>query len=536
MVNFLNTLLTNVKDTWREFQAGPQRQPTRKTKKMDHFKLKAIQKQTNIKKIEPTLSKGQRQVLKVIKSTQSLQVDPLDQKPSWNKVIESAQDRVSRVTSEESQKKVKKNRRFLVTDISKPRKHLLFMGPGTAPILLAIQSLTSGSPMPIWTEHFKEHLSVRNTKLYFDDLRMLTKDEKKTAVKRLYFDPKKPTGIVPIADELRTKFANVSTRDVRTILRSLETYQLNFGRRRPPKVTGKMSLLQPGIISMDMFFPSAQLGWMKTGGCLTCMDCWSRYMHVYVLESKKFDVVLKAMNMFLAEFASYGFLPRRILCDKGTDMAPAKLAMEKFRKIRDGNTKLVLNSVTGGPVNIVEALNAQIQRHMQVFRTSNLTDDPSVIADDISYQINHQKRPDRGNLSPVQLLSLSRDERKQVNDMHVERTFVSASGLKPIEIGQTVRILQMTRKQQVSGMGGKYKGFAPKWSRDTYTVLKRTRLVKNQDEFRYFVDSSRSYYRHELLVIPKIVDNVVPEQYIRHKQNIITVGEDWEQEESDYSD
>ena len=127
-------------------------------------------------------------------------------------------------------------------------------------------------------------------------------------MKRLYFAPKEPTGLQPITDALR-KYANVSRGDVSRILHSLETYQLNFGRRLAPKVLGRMSLLQPGIIAMDMFFPSAQLGWMKTGGCLTCMDCWSRYMHVYVLDSKKFDVVLKAMEAFLAEFSSYGFPP-----------------------------------------------------------------------------------------------------------------------------------------------------------------------------------------------------------------------------------
>ena len=106
---------------------------------------------------------------------------------------------------------------------------------------------------------------------------------------------------------------------------------------------------------MDMFFPSTQLGWMKTGGCLTCMDCWSRYCHIYALDSKKFDVVLKAMEAFLQEFASYGFPPRRILSDKGTDMAPAKRAISKYRKAKDGHQPMVLKSVTGGPVNIVES-------------------------------------------------------------------------------------------------------------------------------------------------------------------------------------
>ena len=74
-------------------------------------------------------------------------------------------------------------------------------------------------------------------------------------------------------------------------------------------------------------------------------------------------------------------------------------------------------------------------------------------------------------------------------------------------------------------MGGNYKGFAPKWSKDTFVVLKRTRLGKNHEVFRYFVDSTRSYYRHEILLVPKVVDTAVPDQYIRHKQEIVTVDE-----------
>ena len=143
-----------------------------------------------------------------------------------------------------------------------------------------------------------------------------------------------------------------------------------------------------------------------------------------------------------------------------------------------------MHSVIGGPVNIVEAMNSQVQRKMQVFRTSGLTDDPSVIADDISHQINQQKRPNRGNLTPIQLLSLNKEERNQVNEMYDDRTVSFPSGLKPIEVGSTVRVLMMTRKQQKTGMGGKYKGFAPKWSKDTFVVLKRTHLRKNKDAFR----------------------------------------------------
>ena len=67
-------------------------------------------------------------------------------------------------------------------------------------------------------------------------------------------------------------------------------------------------------------------------------------------------------------------------------------------------------------------------------------------------------------------------------------------------------------------------------------VLKRTRLKSNQDVFRYFVGESQSYYRHELLVVPRITDSQVPQGYIRHQQNIIAEDEEWEDEGFDSDD
>ena len=533
-MTFVDQLLKSVRETWYEFQAGPRRKrtTTKKYKRVPKWKVssqpKASRKQKKL--FKPTSKIIKKQQLRITEA-ELPKNEPEKPTKHWNEYLDTPQERAAKIDAKPNL--VKRNRRFFMNDMSKRHKHMLFMGPGDEAISKALMSLSSGSELPTWAVPFSGELTAKNGKLYFDGLRMLLKNEKRNAVKRLYFDPKGATGIQPITDELR-KYANVSRGDVSRILRSLETYQLNFGRRLPPKVMGKMSLLQPGMIAMDMFFPSAQLGWMKTGGCLAMMDCWSRYMRVFVLDSKKYDVVLKAMNEFLTEFASYGHQPRRILTDKGSDMQAAKDAIQKYKRKNDKGP-YVLKSVTGGPVNIVESLNAQIQRKMQVFRTSKLTDDPSVITNDISYQINHQKRPDRGNLTPIQLLGLTKDERLKVNEMYTNRTVLLDSGMKPIDIGETVRILMMTRKQQVSGMGGKYKGFAPKWSKDTFVVHKRTRVSSNHDVFRYFVGSHQSYYRHELLVIPKQTDKDVPDKYIRHKQEIITVN-DWSDQEWDSDD
>ena len=141
-------------------------------------------------------------------------------------------------------------------------------------------------PRDIPTSFLESAIMVTNNS--GKDVPMATTEEKRVAVKQLYFDPKGPSTILPICDSLREKFANISRGNVRNILRSLETYQRNFARRRPPKIMGRMSMLKPGIIAVDMFFPTKKIaGWQHGWNCLTCMDCWSRFCHVYVTESKK---------------------------------------------------------------------------------------------------------------------------------------------------------------------------------------------------------------------------------------------------------
>ena len=170
-----------------------------------------------------------------------------------------------------------------------------------------------------------------------------------------------------------------------------------------------------------------------------------------------------------------------------------------------------------------------------MFRTSSLTDDPSILLDDISESLNNQKRPTRGDLSPIQLLSLSKEEIKRVNDLSVDRNenIPEVKGLKKLEVGDTVRILMMTRKQQVQNT---VKGFTAKWSRDIHTVLKKMAIPRNPLNFRYWTDrANQSYFRHELLKVPRRVDKAVLDLLDR-KQKVVAPEENWSDLEYDSDD
>ena len=88
---------------------------------------------------------------------------------------------------------------------------------------------------PKWANLFTNHLRVERNRLYFDNLPVLLKDERRKVIKEAYFNPEKPVSIYAIHDDLRKTYANVTRRNVTTVLRTLETYQRLKTRTLPKK-------------------------------------------------------------------------------------------------------------------------------------------------------------------------------------------------------------------------------------------------------------------------------------------------------------
>ena len=442
------------------------------------------------------------------------QVDPQQPFKIREEFLETPKERTKRI---EKKRSAKLTRLMDRPHLSFLRRQLLFMNPGTQKLREAHQAFRKGLEMPKWTKMFLKVLTFTEDELFFEGLPMADDEQKRMEVKKLYFHPGEFSTIHPIYDKLRDQWANISKTNVQKVLRSFEVYQLNFQRRRPPKVLSRMSMKKPGVILADMFFPSKNLGWRKIGGCLTMMDAWSRFVRCYAVERKTKPLVLRGMQQFMREFASHGHMPRIILCDKGSDLAPAGDAIEPYRT-KPG--PLVFHSTTGKPVNLVEQTQSQIQRRMAVFRTAGLTDDPSTILEDICNSINQQKRPDRGNLTPIQLLSLNKEEIARINDVHRDRTHIpDLKGLRELFPGSHVRILLMTMKEQLQD---KVKGFQEKWSRTIFRVRRKQALQGNPSHFRYFLHGeAESYFRHELLWVPSNTDTEVLDGYVVHKEKLI---------------
>lgn len=506
--NFKNGWFSFVKEITSPFSTETQKD-TKIQKTKEPIKVKKLQK-VKKKNINTTIEKKvtineEPQIIE--EYTQK--IEPVKQYNIDSEYIETPTERLDRIRRTKPTK---------IQTMSGKRRELLFINPGTERIKQATWALKNNGVLPDWATRFTKQLKIFDNKLYFEDLPMVTNEEKRDLIKREYYDPSGQSTIHGIQHVLKTKYANISRSNIQKILRSFETYQLNFRRRKPPKVLGRMTLKKPGVIACDMFFPSKLQGWEKSN-VLVMMDCYSRYVQAYNLEKKNETLVEIAMNKFFQSFLSLGQLPSVIICDKGTDLAPAKKVMEKFRNGRKGD--LVLHSKTGQPVNIVEAMNSQLQRRMAVFRTSGITSNPGLILEQICDSINKQPRPIRSNMTPLQLLKLDKEGRNRVN-ANYKIPSSDSTGLKELFIGSHVRTLVMTMKEQLKDS---VKGFAPKWSKDVYVVTRKRALPGNINNFRYFLKGlTEGYFRHELLWIPPNVDSEVYDMV------------DWKKDASIYED
>ena len=114
-------------------------------------------------------------------------------------------------------------------------------------------------------------------------------------------------------------------------------------------------------------------------------------------------------------------------------------------------------------------------------------------------------------MTPYQLLDLNQPARNKLNAQYKDDYFkigeTSKKQLPLLRVGAHVRKLEMTFKEQASGAR---KGFQEKWSRKVYQVIRKTALRRNPGVHRYSIgDPKRTYYRHELLLIPREVDQEV---------------------------
>lgn len=388
-----------------------------------------------------------------------------------------------------------------------------FMNLGDDKIVDCFRSVRNNTALPLWAQYLTDGLRIVKNQLYYKERPFWLREKRHLQVKKVYFHPGLPVSQDAIYDYLEKKCVNLTRQFCRNSLKGIAHYQKIFRRRKPQNINSKFVVKKPGMIACDCFFPTLYNGWHNKRTCLAICDVWSRYTQVYVLTSKHADLVNKCMLDFLRKFLQFGWKVRRCLCDKGTEFNHLHKIFNKFRK-KNEKGPMVMNPATAQPVNYIENLNSQIQANAQA--CLNITQKPEELMHYISTAINTQKRKRKGNFTPIELLRMTPREVMKINRENKNTDVPGISSLKPLYVGDRVRILMMTRKEQEKTNLSDQKGFSVKWSGKVYTILRKKKLQKNHDVFQYWLNPAptwggkQSRYRHELLKIPKRLDTVIP--------------------------
>ena len=429
----------------------------------------------------------------------------------WNSVLPKQSPDLAQARLEQKLAQGKQaTRKTSHLEISGKRRQFLFLNLSDEKILQYL----SGQD-PAWANLFPGLLTKDKNRVYFEGLPVLLRDEKKRIIKKTYFDPALPLSVYNIHDHLRKKYANVTRRNVTSVLRTLEVYQRMRSRQLPHKITGRVEVYSPGFLAADTIYPSTKHGWRKNTIILTVVDMWSRYTGAYLLSDKSKKTVARAFQLYIDSFLqATDSRPRKLLIDKGSELKGLDEIMEKYTDKRP----CVFRSLTGQPVNIIEGLNAQIQRMAQVYKEAGIVSDYGDVLYMVTNSINNQARPDRMGYSPVELMQMNAGMRQEVNSNYKFRNVMTAEQ-NPLEVGTLVRILMLNRKEQVSD---KTKGFPAHWSKDVFIIEQRRAVIKNPGVFKYFCTSMTtgmkvqgSRFRHELLQLKGVksladIDKNVP--------------------------
>ena len=429
----------------------------------------------------------------------------------WNSVLPKESPDLAQARLEQKLAQGKQaTRKTSHLEISGKRRQFLFLNLSDEKILQYL----SGQD-PAWANLFPGLLTKDKNRVYFEGMPVLLRDEKKRIIKKTYFDPALPLSVYNIHDHLRKKYANVTRRNVTSVLRTLEVYQRMRSRQLPHKITGRVEVYSPGFLAADTIYPSTKHGWRKNTIILTVVDMWSRYTGAYLLSDKSKKTVARAFQLYIDSFLqATDSRPRKLMIDKGSELKGLDEIMEKYTNKRP----CVFRSLTGQPVNIIEGLNAQIQRMAQVYKEAGIVSDYGDVLYMVTNSINNQARPDRMGYSPVELMQMNAGMRQEVNSNYKFRNVMSAEQ-NPLEVGTLVRILMLNRKEQVSD---KTKGFPAHWSKDVFIIEQRRAVIKNPGVFKYFCTSMTtgmkvqgSRFRHELLQLKGVksladIDKNVP--------------------------
>jgi len=356
-------------------------------------------------------------------------------------------------------------------------------------------SLKNGLSLPDKFEQFGEYLHMKNGRIYFKNMPVLRQSEIQTLCRNTWFDPTKPVSPDKIYQLISSQGANLSRSKVRRAVQSIEEYQRHRGLRRPKKVEANFFISHSNTIVCDMFFINK---WKFFNVC----EAFSGYIKTYYIKRGTAIMIRDCVKDFLSEISKINpaLQIKYCLCDQGTEN----------QKIKETGLKVVFMKVAQ-PMHLAEFMNHLVCSRLKIYL--DLSFDPSEILELVLQGLNSRKRKRRNHFTPIELLKLDKITQKRISENIVYATPREHYNLKKIYKGSFVRILELSRKDQLKAPMS-YKSYNRKWSEEVYQVSRIKRVKGTLNVFKYVI-MKKEYFRNEILLIPKMIDKKIPNDILR---------------------
>lgn len=452
----------------------------------------------SLKAVKPNKNEKKQLKIEIKELNTNFKNDTAQEKP----ISPNYMDVLPQIPDELLKKREKTTHRTKHTYLSGKRKQFLFLKISDTKIL---EYITGGTSK--WTNLFKDNLTIKNSRAYFDGLPILYKSERKKKIKTTYFDPSKPTSQFAIYQYLLENYANITRKEVVRTLHSLELYQRMQTRSHPKKITGRIDVTAPGFLCADTIYPSKKNGFNKTV-VFTVMDMWSRYGAAYIVTDKRASTIKKAFELFVDTFIQIsGVMPKKLFIDQGSELMMLDSTLEKYCK----KSPCVFRSLTAMPVHAIEGYNAILQRKIQIYKEANIISQFKDCLWLVTNSMNNEPVKDKMGYTPIQLLNLPPSMRAEVNNNYKYRNIMPAEK-NPLQIGDYCRVLLLDRKAQLDS---KTKGFPMHWSKNIYIVVRTVHVIKNPGVNKYHLEDiltkerlQGGRFRHEILKIKAPIEEL----------------------------
>ena len=355
-------------------------------------------------------------------------------------------------------------------------------------------SLKNGLSLPDKFERFVEYLHFKNGRIYFKNLPVLRPQEIQKICRDCYFDPTKPFSPDKIYHLISNQGANLSRSKVRNAVQSIEEYQLRRELRRPKKVEANFFISHSNSIVCDMFF-------INKWKFFNCCEAFSGYIKTYYVSKGTATLIKDCVIDFIKEIGKYNHTISKVLCDQGGEN-------QKIKEIP--NIQVIFMKVAQ-PMHLAEFMNHLVCSRLKLYL--DLDFDPSEILEYVLQGLNTRKRKRRNHFTPIELLEMDKQSQKRISANIVYKTPQEHYNLKKIYQGSYVRILELSRKDQLHRPMS-YKGYNRKWSEEVYRVSRIKRVAGTLNVFKYII-LKKEYFRNEVLLIPKFLDKKIPDDIMK---------------------